>query len=49
MRPDVKINGFKCYEYGIYYVDDVISISGNPSATMFWLQDKFKLKDYKIE
>ena len=49
MRPALKSNSFKYYEYVLYYVDDVVCISYNPSATMFRLQDKFKLKDDKIE
>ena len=49
MRPSVKSNGFKYYEYVLCYVDDVVCISDNPSAIMFVLQDKFKLTDDKIE
>ena len=48
IRPAVKSNSFKYYEYVFCYVDDVICISDNPSSTMFWLQHKFKLKDDKI-
>ena len=49
MRPSVKSNGLKYYEYVLCYVDDVVCISDNPSAIIFVLQDKFNLKDDKIE
>ena len=49
MRPAVKSNGFKYYEYVLTYVDDVLCISDNPMSTMMCLQKTFKLKDDKIE
>ena len=49
MRPAVKPDGTKYYEYVLCYVDDVLSISNDPMATMKGIQNKFKLKDDKIE
>ena len=49
LRLAVKSNGFKCYEYVLCYVDDVLCISENPMTTMQGIQKKFKLKDDKIE
>ena len=49
MRPAVKGNGFKYYEYVLTYVDDVLCISDNPMSTMKCLQGTFKLKDDKVE
>ena len=47
--PAVKSNGFKYYEYLLCYVDDVLCISDNTTATMQGIQRKFKVKDDKIE
>ena len=49
MRPAVKPDGTKYYEYVLCYVDDVLSISNDPMETMKGIQNKFKLKDDKIE
>ena len=49
MRPAVKENGFQYWEYILCYVDDVLSISHKPSATMKGIQAKFKLKNDKME
>ncbi len=49
MRPAVKDNGFKYWEYVLVYVDDVLCISDKPELTMTGIQRKFKLKDDKIE
>jgi len=49
LRPAIKSDGFKYYEYVLCYVDDVLCISDNPMATMEGIQKKFKLKDDKIE
>ena len=49
MRPAIKANGFKYWELILCYVDDVLSISHDPTATMKGIQMKFKLKDDKIE
>ena len=49
IRSAVKSNDFQYDEYILYYVDNIICISDNPSETIFGLQDKFKLKDDNIE
>ena len=49
MRPAVKQNGMKYWEYVLVYVDDVLCVSANPMATMHDIQLKFKLKGDKIE
>ena len=49
MRPAVKDNVFKYWEYVLVYVDDVLCISDKPELTMAGIQRKFKLKDDKIE
>ena len=49
MRPAVKENGFQYYEYVLTYVDDVLCVSHDPMSTMKGIQEKFKLKDDKIE
>jgi hypothetical protein len=48
LRPAVKPDGFKYYEYILCYVDNVLSISGDPKKTMRRIQEDFKLKDDKI-
>jgi hypothetical protein len=48
LRPAVKPDGFKYYEYILCYVDDVLSISADPKKTMRRIQEDFKLKDDKI-
>jgi hypothetical protein len=42
-------DGFEYYEMVLVYVDDVLSISHDPEATMKGIQGTFKLKDDKIE
>ena len=49
MRPGLKDDGFKYWEYILCYVDDVLSISHKPEHTMKGIQAKFKLKDDKME
>ena len=49
LRPAVKANGFEYYELVLCYVDDILSISDNPKATLLDLTAVFKLKDDKIE
>jgi hypothetical protein len=48
LRPAVKPDGFKYYEYILCYVDGVLSISADPKKTMRRIQEDFKLKDDKI-
>ena len=49
MRPAVKDDGFKYWEYVLCYVDDLLAISHNPTAIMKSIQTKFRLKDDKFE
>ena len=49
MRPAVKENGSKYWEYVLVYVNNVLCISDKPQLTMNRLQAKFKLKDDKVE
>ena len=48
LRPAVKADGFEYYELVLCYVDDVLSMSADPKATLRALQSVFKLKDDKI-
>ena len=47
MRPAIKKNGFKYWEYILCYVDDILVISDNPMQTMNNIEQKFKFKDDK--
>jgi hypothetical protein len=49
IRPGVKPDGFKYYEMLLVYVDDVLCISHDPTATMKGIQGTFKLKGDKIK
>jgi Reverse transcriptase (RNA-dependent DNA polymerase) len=49
LRPAVKPDGFEYYEIVLCYVDDILSISHDPHATLIALTSIFKLKDDKIE
>ena len=49
LRPEVKPDGFRYYEYIIFNVDDVLCISHNQRKSMKRIQDDFNLKYYKIE
>ena len=49
LRPAVKPDGFEYYEMVLCYVDDVLSVSADPLATLSGLKSTFKLKDNKIE
>ena len=49
LRPAVKPDGFQYYEMALCYVDDILSISNDPQATLLALTSVFKLKDDKIE
>jgi hypothetical protein len=48
MRPAVKPNGEKYYEYVLAYVDDILTIGMEPEHTMNQIQEKFKLKNDKV-
>ena len=49
MRPAIKKNGDKYYEYMIAYVDDLLCCSVNPKLQMDMIQSKFTLKDGTVE
>ena len=49
MRPAIKDNGFKYWEYVLCYVDDLLAISDNPSNVMKSIESKFRLKGDKAE
>ena len=49
LRPAVKSDGFEYYELILCYVDDILSISADPTDSLRGLQSTFKLKDDKIE
>jgi hypothetical protein len=50
IRPGInKPDRFEYYEMVLVYVDDVLSISHDPEATMKGIQGTFKLKADKIE
>ena len=49
LRPAVKADGFEYYKLVLCYLDDILSISDNPKATLTDLTTVSKLKDDKIE
>ena len=49
MRPAIKDNGFKYWEYILCYVDDVLCIHEDPSIALKQIARKFKLKDDKMD
>ena len=49
MRPALKPNGFKYWEYILCYVDDILCVSHDPRKTMNLIKSKFKLKGDKME
>ena len=49
LRPATKPDGFQYYEMVLCYVDDILSMSHDPHATLIALTSTFKLKDDKIE
>ena len=49
MRPAIKDNGFKYWEYVLCYVDDLLAIGDNPTNIMKSIQSKFRLKDDKMD
>ena len=49
MRAAMKDDGFRYWEYVLCYVDDVLSISHNPTRTMKGIQTRFKIKNDKME
>ena len=49
MRPALKPDGFKYWEYILCYVDDILCVSHNPKKSMNLIKSKFKIKDDKME
>ena len=50
LRPAIKEDGFKYWEYVLCYVDDILSISEKPLNTLKSIQSKnFKFKNDKME
>ena len=49
MRPAMKSNGFKYWEYILCYVDDLLCIHEDPSIALKQIQSNFKFKDDKME
>jgi Reverse transcriptase (RNA-dependent DNA polymerase) len=48
MRPAVKPNGFKCYEYVLDYTDDILSISHKPLDVLTKLDQHYILKSGSV-
>ena len=49
MRPSVKPNGFKYWEYVLVYVDDVLAISHDPKSILDHLASHYTLKDGSVK
>ena len=49
MKPRVKPNGDKYWEYVLCYVDDILVVSHNPQKTMDVLSAKYTLKDGSVK
>ena len=49
MKPAVKPNGSKYWEYIMCYVDDIIHVNFDPMPTMKSIQKRFKFKNDKVE
>ena len=49
MRPAVKPDGTKIYEYVLCYVDDLITQGLDPKGFMDWLETIYKLKEGSIK
>ena len=47
IRPAIKLDNEKYYEYILVYVDDILAISHNPQQIMDGIQDRFKFKGGK--
>ena len=48
MRPAMKSNGFKYWEFILCYVDDLLCIHKDPSIALKQIQTNFKFKDDKM-
>ena len=49
MRPQVKPNGDKYWEYCLVYVDDVLCVSHAPQLVMDYLASKYTLKEGSVK
>jgi hypothetical protein len=49
LRPTLKSDGTKCYEYVLCYVDDIFCVSPNTKRTMDEIQSTFKFKNNKVK
>ena len=49
MRPKVKLNGDKYWEYVLCYVDDILCISHEPQVVMDYLASKYTLKKGSVK
>ena len=49
MRPAMKANGFKYWEYILCYVDDVLCIHEDPTIALKQIATKFKLKNDSMD
>jgi hypothetical protein len=49
MRPAVKPDGFKYYEYVLLYVDDTLVVLHEPMKIMRAIQEDYRLKDDLVE
>ena len=49
MRPGLNPDGFRYWEYILCYVDYILCISHDHKKSMQMIQNKFKLKDDKME
>ena len=49
MRPGIKLNEDKYWEYVLCYVDDILAISHEPSAIMKDLQEHYTLKEGSVK
>ena len=49
MRPAVKPDGEKYYEYMLVYVDDILCVSEDPTRPMQQISESLRFKKDKIE
>jgi hypothetical protein len=48
MRPAVKSNGYKYYEYIFVYVDDLLVLSKQPRKIMKGISQVYRIKDGSV-
>ena len=49
MKPKIKPNGEKYWEYVLIYVDDILVMSHEPKAVMDYLASKYTLKEGSVK